>query len=102
MLTNVQATFETIQKYWMKEIESYADRNVKLLLLGNKNDLKNEKQVDTKVAEVLFHFDGFVFLQLQQQFARNNNMEFYEVSAKTAESVSDGFVSVAKKLIQEK
>ena len=48
----------------MKEIESYSDKNVKLLLLGNKTDLKDEKQVETKVAEVLQKLSCSAFTQV--------------------------------------
>ncbi len=48
----MKTTFETIDKYWLREIESYADKNVKLMLLGNKCDMKREKQVDPDAALV--------------------------------------------------
>lgn len=57
------------------------------MLLGNKSDLKQEKQVDPEMA---------------REFARKNNMDFAEVSAKTAESVSSSYISVVKKLMEER
>jgi Ras-related protein Rab-1A len=32
-------SFDNIEKYWINEIESYADKNVEMLLLGNKSDI---------------------------------------------------------------
>jgi len=32
----------------MYEVESFADDNVVLLVVGNKNDLENEREVSTK------------------------------------------------------
>ena len=37
----------------MNEVESYADKNVEILLLGNKSDLKDEKTVDERTVKVI-------------------------------------------------
>jgi GTPase SAR1 family protein len=33
------ASFEDVDKFWINEVESYAEKNVELLLIGNKSDL---------------------------------------------------------------
>ena len=52
--TSNQASFEDIEKYWINEVESYSEKNVSLMLLGNKIDLtkeeNKEKLVDSSVA----------------------------------------------------
>ena len=32
-------SFEDIEKYWLNEVESYAEKEVTLMLIGNKSDL---------------------------------------------------------------
>lgn len=41
-ITNLKS-FDDIKKYWMNELMHYADENVLLMLLGNKNDLVTEE-----------------------------------------------------------
>ena len=41
--TTCQKSFEDIEKFWFNEIESYADKDVLLLLLGNKSDIDEQK-----------------------------------------------------------
>lgn len=38
--TNAQS-FEEIDKYWIGEVEQYAEANVELLLIGNKSDMED-------------------------------------------------------------
>jgi Ras-related protein Rab-1A len=34
------SSFEDIDRFWLNEVESYAEKDVEMLLLGNKDDLK--------------------------------------------------------------
>jgi len=81
------ASFDDIDNFWINEVESYADKDVEILLLGNKCDLKSEKAVEERTAK---------------DYAHKKNMEFFEVSAKTADSVHEAFNVVARKLIEKK
>jgi len=38
--TTNASSFEDIDKFWIHEVEEYAENDVKLLLLGNKSDMK--------------------------------------------------------------
>ncbi len=38
-------TFQDIEKYWLNEVESYADPGTLLILVGNKCDMESERQV---------------------------------------------------------
>ncbi|KAL4429927.1 hypothetical protein ABPG74_000293 [Tetrahymena malaccensis] len=78
-------SFQDIDKFWISEVESYAEKNVELLLIGNKSDL--DKQVSTQTA---------------QEYAKSKNMEFFECSAKTADSVQQAFLTLARKLMNKK
>ena len=39
-ITNLPS-FEDIERFWLNEVESYAEKDVELLLLGNKSDLSD-------------------------------------------------------------
>jgi Ras-related protein Rab-1A len=38
-----KGSFDDIDKFWINEVESYAEKNVELLLVGNKSDLDENK-----------------------------------------------------------
>ena len=59
-------SFENIRK-WLFEIERYASQDIQKLLVGNKSDLEDKRQVETNVA---------------QQFAKELGFKFVEASAK--------------------
>lgn len=80
-----ETSFTEIEKFWLSEVESYAEKNVEILLIGNKSDL--EKKVPTNVAK---------------EFAQSKNMEFFETSAKTADSVQTAFITLARKLMSKR
>ncbi len=44
-MTN-QASFDDIDKFWINEVESYSEKNVELLLIGNKNDCAENKAIE--------------------------------------------------------
>jgi len=44
----------------MNEVESYADKDVEILLLGNKSDLKEEKTVDERTVKVISKLNDFL------------------------------------------
>jgi Ras-related protein Rab-1A len=76
-------SFKDIEKYWLNEVESYADPGTQLVLVGNKCDLENERAVPIDMAK---------------QFAASKNMEFFETSAKTADHVVEAFTDITRKL----
>lgn len=41
-VTNGQS-FEDIDKFWLHEVESYGEKNVQLLIIGNKSDMDEQK-----------------------------------------------------------
>jgi Ras-related protein Rab-18 len=73
-------------KNWVEEVDGYATYadHIKLLV-GNKVDLAENRQV-TK--------------QMGEQFARANNMMFIECSAKTKVGVAQTFEEVARKILE--
>lgn len=70
-------------KQWLSEIERYACEGVSKLLVGNKCDLVNKKQVDFNTAK---------------EFADKLNIPFLETSAKNATNVEKAFLTMAAEI----
>lgn len=79
-----RASFENLNS-WLIEIEKNATKNVFKVLIGNKCDLEEKRQVSTKEGE---------------EFALSNGMKFLETSAKTDSKVKDAFELLAKEIIK--
>eukprot|EP01083_Nonionella_stella_P004577 13276_1 len=75
-------SFTAVQN-WLGEIERYASENVQKLLVGNKCDLVDKRQVDEATA---------------QEFADQHAMPFLETSAKSAVCVEKAFITMAQKI----
>lgn len=43
-------SFEDISKYWLQEVRNFADKGVQLMILGNKNDLEENREVPKELA----------------------------------------------------
>jgi len=71
-----EESFAKVEAQWLKEVTQYADPNIFLLLVGNKCDLKSQRQVDTQRAA---------------EFAQKNKMTFLETSALDATNVEKAF-----------
>ena len=70
---------------WLIEIEKNASENVLKILIGNKNDLVDDKEIKTE--------EG-------QAFANRNGMQFIETSAKENTNVTEAFESLAKLMME--
>ena len=44
-----RSSFESIEK-WLNEVRDHADQKIEIILVGNKNDLENRRQVTTEEA----------------------------------------------------
>ena len=51
--TTDQNSFDNINKYWLPKIIENCDSHIELLLVGNKNDLINERVIDETHAKAL-------------------------------------------------
>jgi len=81
-----QESFDHVEE-WLSEVDRYANENTSKLLIGNKADLIDEKQVQEEVA---------------QRFADKLGIPFLETSAKAATNVEAAFLTMAKELIKTK
>ena len=68
-------SFEHITR-WMEDIKKNAPKNVLMILVGNKCDLEDNREVSQEEGK---------------EFAEKNEMKFFETSAKTGQNVEEVF-----------
>jgi len=76
-------TFQHVHK-WHRQINEHSNANVQILLIGNKSDLTENRQVPYEEAE---------------QMAQNLGISVFETSAKDAINVDQAFYHIAKQAI---
>ncbi|XP_030528247.1 ras-related protein Rab11A [Rhodamnia argentea] len=64
---------------WLDELRSHADKNIVIILIGNKTDLENQRAVPTEDAK---------------EFAQKEGLFFLETSALDATNVESAFLTV--------
>ena len=82
-ITNKES-FEHLSS-WLIEIEKNGNKNVYKLLIGNKSDLKDQRNIS--------HEEG-------EEFAKINGLEFFETSAKENYQVQEAFIQLTKDIIR--
>ena len=72
---------------WIKDLKQYSNPNIKIILIGNKNDLNDKRQIE---------------FEKGNQFAKDYNFDlFFETSAKSGFNVQNIFIDSAKILYLE-
>jgi GTPase SAR1 family protein len=71
---------------WLIEIEKNANKNVYKILIGNKCDLEEKRQVSYEQGK---------------EFADTYGMKFIETSAKTNHNVQEAYVTMTKEIISQ-
>lgn len=71
-------TFDHIPR-WLEELRSHADKNIVIILIGNKTDLENQRAVPTEDAK---------------EFAQKEGLFFMETSALESTNVEGAFTTV--------
>ncbi|BFG35514.1 ras-related protein Rab11A [Prunus yedoensis var. nudiflora] len=64
---------------WLEELRSHADKNIVIILIGNKSDLENQRAVPTEDAK---------------EFAQKEGLFFLETSALESTNVESAFLTV--------
>ena len=77
-------TFTHISK-WLEEVQTHGAKNVCIILIGNKKDLEDKREVSYEEGEAL---------------AKEHKLLFLETSAKTAENVAEAFNVSAKSIVE--
>ncbi len=78
-ITNKES-FENLSS-WLIEIEKNGNKNVYKFLIGNKNDLEDQRVITKEQGD---------------EFASINGMDFFETSAKTAYQVQEAFEQLTR------
>ena len=78
-------TFSTTSQ-WLKDAKDLAKQDIACILVGNKLDLKENREVSNG--------DG-------AQFAQENGIPFFETSALTGENVHEAFQLLAKNILTQ-
>jgi len=76
-------SFQTLD-YWIEEIKSNSQELAKMILVGNKCDIIEERQVKKDEGK---------------EYAKKKNMKFYEVSAKDGTNVNKVFDTLVKDIL---
>lgn len=84
MMTYRSSSFQSVST-WLSDAKSIAKKNCSIALVGNKCDLKNEREVT--------YIDGVKYCQ-------DNSLMHFETSAVTGESIDDVFNKLASSIYQ--
>ena len=79
-----EKSFENVDK-WIEDFKSKADEDAVILLIGNKNDLDNKREVNKEEAELK---------------AQKNKFAFMETSAKDNNNVDKAFETLFKEIVK--
>ena len=80
-----KSSFEKLD-FWNEQISLNAPKETKYILVGNKKDLEDQREVKIEEGE---------------EFAKKNNIKFYETSAKDGTNVIDVFETLAKEIVND-
>ena len=70
--------------YWLEKIRENADPDSQIIMLGNKIDLINDIEVDQEGA---------------RQLAQDNNIPYYQTSAKDGKNLDNAFANLLSNII---
>ncbi|MCD7471914.1 Ras- protein Rab11D [Datura stramonium] len=71
-------TFDHIPR-WLEELRAHADKNIVIMLVGNKTDLEDQRAVPTEDAKEFAQKEGLFFLETSAMEARNVEDAFFTV-----------------------
>ena len=80
-----KTSFEKLA-FWNEQVNLNAPEKTKYIIVGNKKDLEEKREVNTEEGE---------------NFAKENKAKFYETSAKDGTNVNEVFELLAKEIIED-
>merc|ERR1712137_260858 len=83
-----EKSFENIKK-WLKEIETFAGADVRKLLVGNKSDLGDGREVSSDRGQALASEIGVPFLETSAKEGTNVNQVFHSIAQAIKEKFLD-------------
>ena len=72
-------SFESLSE-WLEDVRPFCHKSAKIVLIGNKSDLSDKREVTTSEA---------------QNFATSNNLDYFETSALANKNITEAFYQVA-------
>ena len=82
-ITN-KSSFDSVDK-WIKDLNSYGDKNLTMLLVGNKSDLENKRQINKEEGE---------------EKAKSFELGFIETSACSGNNIDQAFDIMLKEVLK--
>ena len=79
------SSFDNIEAKWLRDFKTHVEKEQTYVLIGNKNDLDDQRGVYTEDAQKLAD--------------RINAITFLETSAKSGHNVENAFLSLVKKIL---
>ncbi|XP_024357017.1 ras-related protein Rab11D [Physcomitrium patens] len=73
---------------WLEELRAHADANIVIMLIGNKSDLSNLRQVETDTAREYAEKQGLSFLETSAMESTNVETAFFTVLSEIYKTVS--------------
>mmetsp|Transcript_14064 Transcript_14064/g.21933 ORF Transcript_14064/g.21933 Transcript_14064/m.21933 type:complete len:208 (+) Transcript_14064:56-679(+) len=80
-------SFHQVSTIWLDTVKQNASNDGEMILIGNKADMEDHREVSTEEAAA---------------FAKANEMPFYECSAKSGVNVDEAFIDIATSLMNRK
>jgi len=72
---------------WVREIRNYTEMGTPVILLGNKVDMEDKRQMD---------------MNLVKEFVEKEKITYIETSAKTGKGVSEAFMSLTEQMLEQR
>jgi len=81
-----QSSFRNVDK-WLQELKEHADANVVIMLIGNKSDLRDQREVATAEA---------------QKYSKKNQLLYIETSALDGENIKEAFQQAVEAIYERR
>ena len=85
-----QDTFDNIDK-WVKDLKTNGDKNTVIMLIGNKSDLEDKRQVSTEEGQELADKYGMLFFETSAKNGQNVEEIFQNSANEIARKIDQGF-----------